>query len=165
MTPPTMDKKLTLGHDQIDCDHQKLFDLLDQLGAAQTLFDLLDQLAAAIKAGEGKEVCVTLIDQLIDQLISFTRSLFATEERLMTRHRYAQAAAHKAECDGFVAKVLRLRQKIGSGSAVLSIETLSVMRDWLSNHIEKNCKALVASGAAPQSRNDTHSRDKTHGPG
>ena len=121
MNPLTMDKNPILRHDQIERNHRKLFDLLDQL-------------AAAVKTGEEKEVCVSIIDQLI----SFTRSHFATEERLMTRHRYAQAAAHKAEHDDFIDKVVKLRQKIGNGSAVLSIEMLSVMRDWLNDHVERN---------------------------
>lgn len=127
----TMDKNLILDHNQIDRDHQKLFDLIDQL-------------AAAMKAGEGKEVCATLIDQLI----GFARTHFAMEERLMGQQRYPQAAAHKAEHDGFVGKVVNLRQKIDSGSTVLSSEMLSVMRDWLNNHIQKNCKALIAGLSA-----------------
>jgi len=122
MSRLTKDKNPILRHDQTDGDHRKLFDLVDQL-------------AAAVIAGEEMDVCATIIDRLIDQLIGYTRSRFATEACLMTRHCYAQAAAQKAEHDDFIDKVVNLRQKIGSGSAVLSIETLSVMRDWLNDHV------------------------------
>lgn len=126
---------IDLGHEQIDLDHEKLFALIDQIAAAMVI-------------GLGEDTCAGIIDELV----GYTKTHFAMEERLMARCHYADAAAHKAQHDDFVGKVAKLRTRVADRLAVLSIETLAVMREWLVEHIQKSDRALVAElagGIAP----------------
>lgn len=130
MSALTMNQNLILGHAKIDGDHQKLFDLINRL-------------AGAMKTGEGKQAC----GAILNELVSYTRTHFSMEEASMSRHGYPQAAAHKAEHDKFVNKIQEFKNKFEAGSGVVTIEILTFLRDWLSNHIQKIDKALV--GALP----------------
>lgn len=130
MSALTMSKNLILSHAKIDSDHQKLFDLINQL-------------ANAMKAGEGKQAC----GAVLNELLSYTKTHFSMEEVLMSRHGYPQTAAHKGEHDKFVKQVQEFKNKFEAGSGVVTIEILTFLRDWLSNHIQKTDKALV--GALP----------------
>lgn len=127
MSALTMNKNLILNHGKIDSDHQKLFDLIDQL-------------ASAMKAGEGKQACA----KVISELLSYTKSHFSMEEALMSRQGYPQSTAHKGEHDKFVARINDFKNKFEAGSGVVSIEILTFLRDWLSSHIQKTDKAMVA---------------------
>lgn len=124
----TMNTSLILGHDRIDTDHQKLFDLIEQL-------------ASAMNTGKDKRACV----RVCSELLGYTRTHFAMEEALMSHHGYAQAAAHQAEHDKFVARLDGFRQMLDAGSVVLSIEILTFLLDWLRSHILLTDKALVAT--------------------
>lgn len=130
MSAITMNKNLILGHDKIDGDHQKLFDLIDQL-------------AMAMKAGKGKEACTPVLRELL----SYTKTHFSMEEALMGRHGTPNAAAHKSEHDKFVGRIEDFRNKFEAGSSVVTIEILTFLRDWLSTHIQRTDKAMV--GALP----------------
>lgn len=127
MSQLMMNNNLILGHARIDHDHRRLFDLIDQL-------------ATAMRQGNSRDVCA----KVLDQLVTYTRTHFAMEELLMRQHRYPQALAHKAEHDGFVASVGDFQKKLQTGSSVVSLEMLTVLRDWLANHIQKTDKALVS---------------------
>lgn len=126
MSALTMNKNLILNYSKIDNDHQKLFDLISQL-------------AAAMKAGEGKQAC----GAVINELTSYTKTHFSMEEALMSRHGYPQAAAHKMEHDKFIKSIIDFKNKFDAGSGIVTVEILTFLRDWLSNHIQKTDKALV----------------------
>lgn len=127
MSALTMNTNLILSHGKIDGDHQKLFDLINQL-------------AAAMKAGEGKQAC----SAVINELTSYTKTHFSMEEALMSKHGYPQATAHKSEHDKFIKSIVDFKNKFEAGSGVVTIEILTFLRDWLTNHIQKTDKALVA---------------------
>ncbi|MFZ2853309.1 MAG: bacteriohemerythrin [Rhodocyclaceae bacterium] len=127
MSALTMNKNLILNYSKIDNDHQKLFDLINQL-------------AATMKAGEAKQAC----SAVINELTAYTKTHFSMEEALMSHHGYSQAAAHKTEHDKFIKNILDFKSKFEAGSGIVTIEILTFLRDWLSNHIQKTDKALVA---------------------
>lgn len=120
------DDKLITRHPSIDSDHKKLVDLVNQL------FD-------AMQSGKGKEAC----GRVLNELIQYTKTHFAMEERLMATHQYARTAEHKAEHAKLLKEVGDFKVKFDAGSLTVTASLLSFLRDWLINHISKSDKALA----------------------
>jgi len=131
MTMMEWNDALKVGHSVIDRDHQKLIRLINDLGDAMS-------------AGQGKEVC----GNVLDELISYTQTHFANEERLMSVHHYADTPRHKAEHAKLVKDVLAFKAKFEAGTATLSVSLLHFLMDWLTHHILESDKAL-AQGIPP----------------
>jgi len=118
--------RFSVGVGMIDSDHKQLIGLVNQLHDA-------------MRAGHGKDV----LGKTLDGLIDYTKGHFGREEAEMSRHAYPQAAAHKAEHTALAKKVLEIQAQFKSGdSAVLSLQVMSFLRDWLINHISKTDMAL-----------------------
>lgn len=122
------DDKFKTNHAIIDADHRKLVDLVNQL-------------ADAMQAGKGKDVC----GKVLNDLINYTKTHFATEERLMTVHAYPRAAEHKAEHAKLIKDVMDFKVKFDSGALTVTSSLLGFLRDWLINHISHSDKALAAA--------------------
>lgn len=106
------------GINQIDSQHQKL------VGMVNDLYE-------AMSRGEGKDA----LGRVLAGLVDYTKSHFATEERLMTQHGYPGYPAHKAEHDKLTAQVLDLEAKLKAGKAVMTVQVATFLKDWLANHI------------------------------
>jgi hemerythrin len=100
-------------------------------GQHKKLFALVNDLNDGMKAGKGKEA----LGKVLDGLISYTATHFAAEEKMMNEHQYLQAFAHKSEHDKLVKQVLKLQEDYKAGKAMLSLEMMSFLKDWLYNHI------------------------------
>ncbi len=119
----TWSNMLATGVKEIDEQHKKLIDLINQLNDA-------------MHAGKGHEA----LAKVLSELVSYTLYHFGTEERLMGQHHYEDSPAHKSEHHKFVATVGDFKKKFDSGSAMISVEIMNFLRDWLSNHIMKTDK-------------------------
>ena len=119
---------LKLGHSLIDRDHQRLVALINALGDAMS-------------TGQGSEVCGHVLDELID----YTKTHFAREEQLMSRHHYAATSEHKAEHAKLVREVVEFKGKFDAGTAVLSVSLLHFLMEWLTHHILESDQALARS--------------------
>lgn len=112
-------EKLSVGVTQFDNEHKKL------VGMVNELFD-------AVQGGHGKDV----LGKILDGLISYTKSHFAGEERYMTQHGYPGLIAHRAEHEALTKQVLDVDKKFKAGAtAVLSMEVLNFLKNWLIKHI------------------------------
>jgi hemerythrin-like metal-binding protein len=105
---------------ELDNQHKKLFDLINQL------YDALNQ-------GKGKEI----VGPILDGLISYIRSHFSTEEKILSAQHYPEFTQHRQQHDLFVKKVFELQAQYQSGQLAMSANVLSYMRDWLVSHIMK----------------------------
>jgi len=126
MTMMEWNEALKVGHSSIDRDHQKLVGLINTLGDAMS-------------TGQGRGVC----GAVLDELISYTKTHFAMEEQLMSRHHYASASEHKAEHDRLVREVVEFKDKYDAGTAALSVSLLHFLMEWLTHHILESDKALA----------------------
>jgi hemerythrin-like metal-binding protein len=117
---------LRVGHSVIDRDHQRLVGLINKLGGAMS-------------AGHGRDFC----ERMLDELISYTQTHFATEEKLMSLHDYMDESRHRAEHARLVQDVLDFKDKCEAGSATLSVALLHFLMEWLTHHILESDKALV----------------------
>lgn len=106
----------------------------------QELVRMANELSDAMKAGHGREA----LGKLFSGLTSYTLNHFATEERLMQQHAYAKAAEHKKQHEELKSQVAALQGKAQDGKLSATIETLNLLRDWLSHHINHTDKDLAA---------------------
>lgn len=122
------DDKLSVGVKQIDDEHK-------------VLIKLVNELHDAIRANHGKEV----LGKTLEGLIAYTGSHFGHEEGEMKRTNYPGAPAHFAEHAALVKKVLAIQEQYKAGKvAVLGMETLAFLKDWLVKHIKGTDQALAA---------------------
>lgn len=117
---------LMVGYGDIDAQHKRLVELVNQLDDA-------------MRAGHGRDV----VGGVLNELIRYTVHHFAFEEKLMDQFGIASAAAHKAEHKKLVADVSAFKTKFDAGSAAVTTELMTFLRNWLSNHILKTDKALA----------------------
>ena len=117
------DQKYSVNVREIDQQHMKLFELINELHEA-------------MRVGQGREV----MSQTLQGLVDYTKYHFSTEERYMTLYGYPEYANHKSEHRVFVDKVLEFQREFESGSLLLSLEVMDFLKNWLSRHILVNDK-------------------------
>jgi hemerythrin len=107
-----------LGHDGIDAQHKRLFALANDLHSAMT-------------EGKGKGA----LSETLEKLVAYTKTHFASEERLMQTHHYPDYAAHKAAHDALTSRVIEFQKEFAAGRVGMTIELLQFLKDWLRTHI------------------------------
>jgi hemerythrin len=108
----------SIGVAEIDAQHRRLFSLADQLHSAMA-------------SGKGKAV----LEQVLQSLISYTKTHFAAEERIMRDCAYSDLAAHKAQHDQLTQRVLNLQSEFRAGKMLLTLDVLEFLKNWLQMHI------------------------------
>lgn len=96
------------------------------------LVNLVNDLSSAMKVGKSKDV----IEDVLSVLVNYTKTHFATEERLMKQVGFSGLSAHAAIHAEFIQKVADFEQKVKTGSAVVSIEILDFLSKWIVDHIK-----------------------------
>jgi len=114
------DERYSVGHLEIDAQHKRLFQLAEDMHTAMA-------------AGKGKQ----MLSQTLANLINYTKSHFTSEEGLMQRYGYPEYPEHKAEHDKLTAQVLAFQSDFNAGRAVLSIDLMHFLKNWLAHHIGK----------------------------
>lgn len=114
------------NHIAMDTDHQ-------------TLLNLFNGLAEAVVAGKGEGECTLMLDGIVEH----ARKHFASEEELMKKHDYPQAAAHSAEHAGLLDQALKYRAKFLSGFNNSHLPLVYFHEDWLTRHIARMDKPLA----------------------
>lgn len=118
---------LSVGVASLDAQHQRLFGMFDDLSEASL---------------EGKDA--EAVGGIIDGLIAYAREHFQREEKLFAHTSYPDAAAHKAEHEAFVARVMALREEHLAGKDGVAPRTLDLMASWLREHILVTDKRYTA---------------------
>jgi hemerythrin len=120
-------EEYSVGHSEIDAQHQRLFQLADELHTAMT-------------AGKGNAA----LNQTLTSLIDYTKHHFSSEEQLMKKHFYPDYLKHKALHDELTARVLEFQAKFASGRTAMSIDLLQFLKDWLTHHIGETDRKVSA---------------------
>jgi hemerythrin len=135
MSLVTWDDSLSVRVPSIDAQHRKLVDLLNHLNDS-------------MMQRKGHQV----LGYVLEELVSYTKTHFSHEERLMQAYGYPEYQRHKAEHDHFVRQVSEIKERFQQGQIGLSIEVLNFLKNWLINHIlgsdKKYSPLLSAKGAA-----------------
>lgn len=114
-----------LGIPEIDLDHRQLVGLINEL-------------YEAMKQGQGYE----LMNQILDRLIDYVGKHFAAEEGFMRAAHYPGMFDHEKEHQQFRASILEMDMRRRAGNAPPSIELLTYLKNWLSNHVTTVDKEL-----------------------
>jgi hemerythrin len=111
-------QEYSLDHRDIDGQHQKLFAFANELHAAMA-------------QGHGRDA----LSKTLENLVSYTKQHFASEERLMQANQYPDYLKHKADHDALTAKVVAFQHEFEAGRVGMTVELLQFVKDWLQHHI------------------------------
>ena len=114
------DDRLALGIPEIDEQHQRLVQMIDDLSEAMI-------------QGRSQEV----LDSLLAGLYDYARIHFATEERYLAEVCCPQVSQHRAEHQEFISRVTRLTARFQQGAVGVSIDVLDFLGTWLVRHIQQ----------------------------
>jgi hemerythrin-like metal-binding protein len=96
------------------------------------LISMINELNTAMGAGKGKDVMGSVLARLVD----YTKSHFAVEETLMQKHQYPGYISHKAEHDKLTKQVIDIMDKFKEGKAIVTVEIMNFLKNWLTSHIQ-----------------------------
>ena len=119
--------KFSVGVEEIDNQHKKLIDLINELYNAYITKRHAD-----------------ILSDVLDELINYTVYHFDTEEKYFEKFNYSFTDDHIAEHNSFKKKALELKKKFGKHTGVLSSETLLFLQNWISTHILKSDQKYVS---------------------
>lgn len=108
----------SVNDETIDGQHKKLITMLNELGDA-------------MQRGQGRKI----LDKILNELVSYTQSHFAYEERAMRACGYPGYDEHKMKHEKMTQKVLEIMGELKSGSANITPEVRIFLENWLNKHI------------------------------
>lgn len=111
-------KILSVGVEEIDEDHRKLFGIFNELNRAVMAGASADYLAATL-----------------EELINCTVWHFSHEERLMLKHRYDGIEEHKTEHRELIQGARDLQQQLLATGQGVADEQIAFLDRWLTAHI------------------------------
>jgi hemerythrin-like metal-binding protein len=114
----TWNDSFALGVPQVDRQHQRLFELLDQLDAD-------------IESNHATKA----VRRLFHDLVSYSRYHFTTEESLMRARRWPGAEAHAALHREFIERLDADAPLLAEGGPDLAAEFRRFLSGWLVRHI------------------------------
>lgn len=120
----TWTSDLDTGIDEIDRQHRRIVDYINQLEGA------IEQNSPEV------------IGYVLDELTEYTLSHFAFEESIQGEAGYTMAKEHKAVHDLFVKRVAGYKEKHKAGQDV-SQQVHSMLSTWLVHHIKRDDMAYV----------------------
>ncbi len=113
------DERYRVGVQRFDEQHQRLFALVD--GFHQ-----------AMKEGKARKQ----IDQMLQELVEYTVTHFAEEERNMRQYKYPKYLTHKAEHDQFTNTVKNYQSDYLQGTGnVTTVDIMELVKSWLLAHV------------------------------
>ncbi|HSW02504.1 MAG TPA: bacteriohemerythrin [Sedimentisphaerales bacterium] len=116
-------EQLSVGVPEMDTQHKRLIEMINRLHGAMA-------------KGEGAAILKTIVNELV----TYTKVHFASEERLLASRQYPGLAAHKQLHEHFTAKVMEMHEKIQAGKMVTSVGVGNFLKDWLIRHIQQEDK-------------------------
>jgi hemerythrin-like metal-binding protein len=115
----TWTSDLSVGVAVLDDDHKKLIGIINQLHFG-------------ITAGHDKEV----LGAVLGQLVNYTKFHFAREEEMLLAAGYQAMPSHLTEHEKFIRQISNVQARLKSSSAaMLDLELMDFLRDWLFSHI------------------------------
>ena len=114
------DDALSVGFEEIDNDHKRLVDLLNQL-------------ITAVAQGENKQQ----VHSIIAELISYTNWHFRHEERLMLTYGYPDYQQHKEEHEALKSQAIAFQNSADMENITKVADLTVFLKKWLTGHILK----------------------------
>jgi hemerythrin len=106
----------------------------------QTLFNILNELHAAMSKGTAQNVAGDLLQKLID----YTREHFSAEEALMKAVSYPGFAGHLLKHKELLKQAEDMAARHSDGDHSVSIQLMPFLRQWLTTHIQQEDRRYSA---------------------
>jgi len=119
--------KFSVGIDEINEQHKKWITLINRLHDSIMTHDSEISQEIAIR-----------------EMLDYTHFHFKQEEDLLRKVAYPDYEKHKLEHGHFILKLEKLDQDIANGNYVLRTQIMSILKNWLENHI---CKVDTLYGS------------------
>ncbi len=100
------------------------------------LISFIDELYQAMSQRRGDAAVVPILNNLV----AYTKTHFAAEERAMEAFKYAGYPEHKQEHTALTLRVMDFVKQHQEGKAALSLEIGQFLKDWLTHHIVETDK-------------------------
>ncbi|NJO89584.1 MAG: hemerythrin family protein [Chloroflexia bacterium] len=85
-----------------------------------------------------------MLEEIIRELVDYTKYHFNTEERLFTESNYPDKEKHIIEHQEFVEKVNKFKTDLENGKSSLTFQLMNFLRNWLLNHIAMSDQAYAS---------------------
>lgn len=102
----------------------------------EKLINLINKLHAAMKEGRSRSI----LQEILDEMTSYTKYHFCTEENYFCKFNYAEKEAHMAEHEAFTRKVVEFNKAFEEGKQNVTLEIFRFLTSWLDNHIKRSDK-------------------------
>jgi hemerythrin-like metal-binding protein len=125
------DNIYSVGHEQIDAQHRRLFDIANRFHDA-------------FVAMHGPAV----LSEVFGELVDYTVTHFTDEERLLQTVGYPDIAAHRRHHEKLVELVQTYRRQLEAGENGIERRIMEFLKAWLNGHIlgtDRNYKEFVAA--------------------
>jgi methyl-accepting chemotaxis protein len=113
------DNSIRLGLREIDKQHEKLVSLINQLHKIMKL-----------RLGNKKAA------EILDELVEYTVTHFGYEEKIMKEYKYDDLVEHSRKHVELIGKVGEFQRQFKQGNAMLTMDLMDFLKDWLVNHIQ-----------------------------
>jgi hemerythrin-like metal-binding protein len=123
MSQITWDDSYSVGNDAIDAQHKEWIAIYNRLD--QTMLDGNIQDLAKVR------------EDSLQAMRDYTNYHFRQEEEYMKEIGYPDIVAHKRLHTDFDDQLYNYHRMIRNGELVLNTELISIIKDWLLNHILK----------------------------
>ena len=97
----------------------------------KTLMQMINELNNSMESGSERSA----IGSILDKLVAYAANHFKAEEKLFDEHGYADTDSHKAKHVDLTNQVLDFQKKFKDGSADVTADLMSFLKNWLSDHI------------------------------
>lgn len=111
-------ESFSIGHEELDAEHQMLVNMI-----------------AALQGSLSKGIVNPQVGVALKELVNYTQTHFAHEEDEMKQSGYPEYQAHKKLHEEFTKKVVNLLRDLKRGDSVNAIQLISLAKDWLFDHI------------------------------
>ena len=133
MTVFAWNEKYSLNIKEVDTQHQKLIKLIAELNEAMS-------------QGKGRQA----LGKILEELVRYTQTHFAAEERLLQAHGYPEYEEHKVKHSKMTQKVLDIQKEYQAGKATITLEVMKFLENWIAQHImgtdRKYASFLISKG-------------------
>jgi hemerythrin len=130
---PQFASRFLVGIEQVDREHQRLFEI-----AGRVHDGLLADTDAAFDAARAA----------VAELLDYTETHFASEEKLMAAAGFPDLAAHQALHRALIAQARDMEMRVELDERQVPVELSHFITRWLIDHIEANDKKFGAFVAA-----------------
>ncbi len=117
---------VAVHHDGIDSDHQRMFELVNDL------YDAMQTDAPRDSIGK-----------TLQMLMACTREHFEHEDRVMQEHAYEHRSEHGRKHAALLAQLDTFVQEFDNGKTAITPETMDFLKEWLVQHIRRDDMKLA----------------------